>query len=75
MFYDHNEYTIIGGQFIVNKTNKPMNPGDMAAIHAYSEPDDISGLETYGKEIVAQNRELVEKDGKTQLCKVAIVRI
>lgn len=31
MFYDHNEYTVIGGQFIVNKTNKPMEPGDMAA--------------------------------------------
>lgn len=74
MFYDHNEYTIIGGQFIVNKTNKPMETGDMAAIHVYSDPDDI-GLETYGKEIVAQNREIVEKDGKTQLCKVAIVRI
>lgn len=75
MFYDHNEYTVIGGQFIVNKTNKPMEPGDMAALLAYSDPDDISGLDTYGKELVAQNRELVEKDGKKQLCKSAIVRI
>lgn len=74
MFYDQRDYTIINGQFILNSTKQPMKPGDLAAIQEYSAPDDI-GLETYGKEIVAQNREIVEKDGKTQLCKVAIVRI
>ena len=75
MFYDHREYTIQNGKFIVNKTGLPMEPNDLAAIHAYSDPSDISGLETYGHEIVAQNRELVKKDGRKQLCKVAIVRI
>lgn len=75
MFYDQRDYTIINGQFILNSTKQPMKPGDMAAIHVYSAPDDISGVETYGKEIVAQNREIVEKGGKKQLCKVAIVRI
>ena len=74
MFYDQRDYTIINGQFILNSTKQPMKPGDLAAIQEYSDPDDI-GLETYGKEIVAQNREIVEKGGKKQLCKVAIVRI
>ena len=75
MFYDHREYTIQNGKFIVNKTGLPMEPGDLAAMHAYSDPSHTLDLETYGHEIVAQNQELVEKDGRKQLCKVAIVRI
>lgn len=75
MFYKPGEYEIKGGEFFSAKTGEPLNSGDLAGLVAYCEPNDISPVETYGKEVVSMHREVVTLDGKKILYKGAVVRI
>lgn len=76
MFYKPGEYRINQeNEFISDSTGLPLNPGDLAALEAFCDVNDISPIETYGKEIVSQNREVVVLDGWRKLYKSAVVRI
>lgn len=76
MFYKPGEYRINQeNEFISASTGLPMKPGDLAALEAVCDTSDISPIETYGKEIVSQSREVVVVDGVKKLYKSAVVRI
>lgn len=76
MFYKPGEYRINQeNEFVSASTGLPLEPGDLAALEAVCGANDISTIETYGKEIVSQNREVVVVDGVKKLYKSAVVRI
>lgn len=75
MFYGPGEYEIRDGEFYSVKTGLPLEKGDKAGMTAYTDPNDISPIETYGKEVTATYRNLTTLDGKTLLFKGAVVRI
>ena len=76
MFYKPGEYRINQeNEFISDSTGLPLKPGDLVALEAFYDTSDISPIETYGKEIVSQNREVVVVDGVKKLYKSAILRI
>lgn len=76
MFYKPGEYRINQkNEWLSESTGLPLRPGDLAALESYCDPNDISTIETYGKEIVSQNREIVSVGGVKKLYKSAIVRI
>ena len=53
----------------------PLKPGDLVALEAVCEVNNISPIEIYGKEIVSQNREVVVVNGVKKLYKSAVVQI
>ena len=75
MFYKPGEYEIKGGEFFSAKSGKPLNSGDLAGLTAYCDPNDISPIETYGKEVVSMYRELTTLENKKMLYKSAVIRI
>lgn len=76
MFYKPGEYRINQeNEFVSASTGLPLKPGDLAALEALCDTSDISPIETYGKEIVSQSREVVVVDGVKKLYKSAVVRI
>ena len=76
MFYKPGEYRINQeNKFFSTSTGLPLNPGDLAALETVCDVNDISPIETYGKEIVSQNRELTVVGGVKKLYKSAVVRI
>lgn len=75
MFYKPGEYEIRDGVFYSAGTGKPLNSGDMAGLVAYCEPNDISPIETYGKEVVSIYRELTTLENKKTLYKSAVIKI
>ncbi len=75
MFYKPGEYEIKGGEFFSAKSGEPLNSGDLAGLVAYCEPNDISPIETYGKEVVSMYRELTTLENKKMLYKSAVIRI
>lgn len=75
MFYKPGEYEIRDGVFYSTGTGEPLNSGDLAGLTAYCEPNDISPIETYGKDVVSMHREVVTLGGKKILYKGAVVRI
>lgn len=75
MFYKPGEYEIKGGEFFSATSGKPLNSGDLVGLVSYCEPNDISPVETYGKEVVSMHREVVTLNGKKILYKGAVVRI
>lgn len=76
MFYKPGEYRINQeNEFISASTGLPLKPGDLVALEAFCDANDISPIETYGKEIVSQNREVVVVNGVKKLYKSAVVRI
>lgn len=76
MFYKPGEYRINQeNEFISASIELPLKPGDLAALEAFCDTSDISPIETYGKEIVSQSREVVVVDGVKKLYKSAVVRI
>ena len=76
MFYKPGEYRINQeNEFISASTGLPLKPGDLVALEAFCDANDISPVETYGKEIVSQSREVVVVDGVKKLYKSAILRI
>lgn len=76
MFYKPGEYRINQeNEFISLSTGLPLNQGDLAALEAVCDVNDISPIETYEKKIVSQNREVVTVDGVKKLYKSAVVRI
>lgn len=76
MFYKPGEYRINQeNEFISASTGLPLKPGDLVALEAVCEVNNISPIEIYGKEIVSQNREVVVVNGVKKLYKSAVVRI
>lgn len=76
MFYKPGEYRINQeNEFVSASTGLPLKPDDLAALEALCDTSDISPIETYGKEIVSQSREVVVVDGVKKLYKSAVVRI
>lgn len=75
MFYKPGEYEIKGGEFFSAKSGEPLNSGDLVGLVSYCEPDDISPIETYGKEVVSMYRELTTLENKKMLYKSAVIRI
>ena len=76
MFYKAGEYRINQeNEFVSASTGLPLKPGDLVALVAVCDANDISPIETYGKEIVSQNREVTVVDGVKKLYKSAVVRI
>lgn len=76
MFYKPGEYRINQeNKFFSTSTGLPLNPGDLAALEAVCGVNDISPIETYGKEIVSQNREVLVVAGAKKLYKSAVIRI
>lgn len=76
MFYKPGEYRINQeNEFISASTGLPLDSGDLAALEAVCDVNDISPIETYGREIVSQNREVVVVGGVKKLYKSAVVRI
>lgn len=76
MFYKPGEYRINQeNEFVSASTGLPLKPGDLAALEALCDTSDISPIETYGKEIVSQSREVVVVDGVKKLYKSSVVRI
>lgn len=76
MFYKPGEYRINQeNEFISALTGLPLKPGDLVALEAVCEVNNISPIEIYGKEIVSQNREVVVVNGVKKLYKSAVVRI
>ncbi len=75
MFYKPGEYEIKGGEFFSAKSGEPLNSGDLVGLVSYCEPDDISPIETYGKEVVSMYREITTLENKKMLYKSAVVRI
>ena len=75
-FYKPGEYIITAsGEFLSAKTGLPLQPGDLAALEAYCDPFDISPIETYGKQILSQNREAITQNGEKLLYKSAVIKI
>lgn len=76
MFYKPGEYRINQeNEFISASTGLPLKPGDLVALEAVCEVNNISPIETYGKEIVSQSRVVVAVNGVKKLYKSAVVRI
>jgi hypothetical protein len=75
MFYKPGEYEIKGGEFFSAKSGEPLNSGDLVGLVSYCEPDDISPIETYGKEVMSIYREAATLDGKATLYKSAVIKI
>lgn len=76
MFYKPGEYRINQeNEFVSASTGLPLKPGNLAALEAFCDMSDISPIETYGKEIVSQSREVVVVGGVKKLYKSAVVRI
>lgn len=76
MSYKPGEYRINQeNEFISASTGLPLKPGDLVALEAVCEVNNISPIEIYGKEIVSQNREVVVVNGVKKLYKSAVVRI
>ena len=76
MFYKAGEYRINQeNEFVSASTGLPLKPSDLVALEAVCDANDISPIETYGKEIVSQNREVTVVDGVKKLYKSAVVRI
>lgn len=76
MFYKPGEYRINQeNEFISASTGLPLKPGDLVALEAVCEVNNISPIEIYGKEIVSQNREVVVVNGVKKLYKSAVVQI
>ena len=76
MFYKPGEYRINQeNEFISTSTGLPLKPGDLVALEAVCEVNNISPIEIYGKEIVSQSREVVVVNGVKKLYKSAVVRI
>ena len=76
MFYKPGEYRINQeNEFVSTLTGLQLKLGDLAALEAFCDTSDISPIETYGKEIVSQSREVVVVDGVKKLYKSAVVRI
>lgn len=76
MFYKPGEYRINQeNEFISASTELPLHSGDLAALEAVCDVNDISPIETYGKKIVSQNREVVVVNGVKKLYKSAVIRI
>lgn len=76
MFYKPGEYRINQeNEFISASTGLPLKPGDLVALEAVCEVNNISPIEIYGKEIVSQSREVVVVNGVKKLYKSAVVRI
>lgn len=76
MFYKPGEYRINQeNEFISASTGLPLDSGDLAALEAVCDVNDISPIETYGREIISQNREVVVVDGVKKLYKSTVVRI
>ena len=75
MFYKPGEYEIKGGEFFSAKSGEPLNSGDLAGLTAYCDPNDISPIETYGKEVVSMYREITTLENKKMLYKSAVIRI
>ncbi len=75
MFYKPGEYEIKGGEFFSAKSGEPLNSGDLVGLVSYCEPDDISPIETYGKEVVSMYREITTLENKKMLYKSAVIRI
>lgn len=76
MFYKPGEYRINQeNEFISASTGLPLKPGDLVALEAVCEVNNISPTATYGKEIVSQSREVVVVNGVKKLYKSAVVQI
>lgn len=76
MFYKPGEYRINQeNEFISTSTGLSLKPGDLAALEAFCDVNDISPIETHGKEIVSQSREVVTVNGVKKLYKSAILKI
>ena len=76
MFYKPGEYRINQeNKFISASTGLPLKPGDLVALEAFCDANDISPIKPYGKEIISQSREVVIVDGMQKLYKSAVVRI
>ena len=76
MFYKPGEYRINQeNEFISASTGLPLKLGDLAALEAFCDVSDISPTESYGKEIVSQNREVVVVNGVKKLYKSAVLQI
>ena len=56
-------------------TGLPLKPGDLVALEAFCDANDISPIKSYGRKIVSQNREVVVVNGVKKLYKSAVVRI
>lgn len=75
-FYKPGEHIITAsGEFLSAKTGLPLQKGDLAALEAYCDPFDISPIETYGKQILSQNREAITHNGEKLLYKSAVIKI
>ena len=76
MCYKPGEYRINQeNEFISASTGLPLKPGDLVALEAVCEVNNISPIKSYGKEIVSQNREVVVVNGVKKLYKSAVVQI
>lgn len=76
MFYKPGEYRINQeNKFISASTGLPLKPGDLAALEAFCDANDISPINSYGRKIVSQNREVVVVNGVKKLYKSAVVQI
>lgn len=76
MFFKPGEYRINQeNEFISASTGLPLKPGDLVALEAVCEVNNISPVKSYGKEIISQSREVVVVDGMKKLYKSAVVRI
>lgn len=76
MFFKPGEYRINQeNEFISASTGLPLKPGDLVALEAVCEVNNISPIKSYGKEIISQSREVVVVDGMKKLYKSAVVRI
>lgn len=77
MFYKPGEYRINQeNEFISASTGLPLKPGDLAALEAFCDANDISPINfSYGGKIVSQNREVVVVNGVKKLYKSAVVQI
>ena len=62
-------------EFISASTGLPLKPGDLVALEAFCDANDISPIKSYGRKIVSQNREVVVVNGVKKLYKSAVVRI
>lgn len=76
MFYKPGEYPINQeNELISASTGLPLKPGDLVALEAFCDTSDISPLETCGKEIVSQSRDVVVVCGVKKLYKSAVAQI
>lgn len=77
MFYKPGEYRINQeNKFISASTGLPLKPGDLVALEAFCDANDISPIkQPYGKEIISQSREVVVVNGVKKLYKSAVVQI